>query len=31
VWQQLFDSLKTEKFMIVAVAAESRGAAHARQ
>ena len=31
VWQQLFDSLKTEKFMIVAVAEESRGAEHARQ
>jgi hypothetical protein len=30
VWQQLFDSLKTEKFMIVAVAEESRGAEHAR-
>ena len=31
VWQQLFDSLKTEEFMIVAVAEESRGAEHARQ
>ena len=31
VWQQLFDGLKTEKFMIVAVAEESRGAEHARQ
>jgi hypothetical protein len=31
VWQQLFDSLKSEKFMIVAVAEESRGAEHARQ
>ena len=31
VWQQLFDSLKNEKFMIVAVAEESRGAEHARQ
>ncbi len=31
VWQQLFDSLKAEKFMIVAVAEESRGAEHARQ
>jgi hypothetical protein len=30
VWQQLFDSLKTQKFMIVAVAEESRGADHAR-
>jgi hypothetical protein len=30
VWQQLFDSLKGEKFMIVAVAEESRGAEHAR-
>jgi len=30
VWQQLFDSLKSEKFMIVAVAEESRGAEHAR-
>jgi len=30
VWQQLFDSLKDEKFMIVAVAEESRGAEHAR-
>jgi hypothetical protein len=30
VWQQLFDSLKTRKFMIVAVAEESRGAEHAR-
>jgi hypothetical protein len=31
VWQQLFDGLKNEKFMIVAVAEESRGAEHARQ
>jgi len=31
VWQQLFDSLKAERFMIVAVAEESRGAEHARQ
>ena len=31
MWQQLFDSLKSEKFMIVAVAEESRGAEHARQ
>jgi hypothetical protein len=31
VWQQLFDSLKTEKFMVVAIAEESRGAEHARQ
>jgi len=31
VWQQLFDSLKTEAFMIVAIAEESRGAEHARQ
>ncbi len=30
VWQQLFDSLKDENFMIVAVAMESRGAEHAR-
>jgi len=30
VWQQLFDSLKGETFMIVAVAEESRGAEHAR-
>jgi hypothetical protein len=30
VWQQLFDSLKTQRFMIVAVAEESRGADHAR-
>jgi hypothetical protein len=30
VWQQLFDSLKTENFMIVAVAEESGGAAAAR-
>jgi hypothetical protein len=30
VWQQLFDSLITEAFMIVAVAEESRGAEHAR-
>jgi hypothetical protein len=30
VWQQLFDSLRSEKFMIVAVAEESRGAEHAR-
>jgi hypothetical protein len=30
VWQQLFDSLKTYNFMIVAVAEESRGAEHAR-
>ena len=31
VWQPLFDSLKTENFMIVAIAEESRGAEHARQ
>ena len=31
VWQQLFDSLKPEKFMVVAIAEESRGAEHARQ
>jgi hypothetical protein len=31
VWQELFDSLKTENFAIVAVAEESRGAEHARQ
>lgn len=31
MWQQLFDSLKSENFMIVAVAEESRGAEHARQ
>jgi len=31
VWQQLFDVLKTEAFMIVAVAEESRGGEHARQ
>jgi hypothetical protein len=31
VWQQLFDSLKTRNFMIVAVAEESRGGEHARQ
>ncbi len=31
VWQQLFDSLKTQNFMIVAVAEESRGAEHARE
>ena len=31
MWQQLFDGLKNEKFMIVAVAEESRGAEHARQ
>jgi hypothetical protein len=31
VWQQLFDSLKSENLMIVAVAEESRGAEHARQ
>lgn len=30
MWQQLFDSLKTENFMIVAVAEESRGADSAR-
>jgi hypothetical protein len=30
VWQQLFDSLKTEGFMVVAIAEESRGAEHAR-
>ena len=30
MWQQLFDSLKSENFMIVAVAEESRGAEHAR-
>jgi hypothetical protein len=30
VWQQLFDSLKTENFMIVAVAEESGGAEAAR-
>ena len=31
VWQQLFDGLKNEEFMIVAIAEESRGADHARQ
>ena len=31
VWQQLFDGLKTQDFMIVAIAEESRGAEHARQ
>ena len=31
MWQELFDSLKTENFAIVAVAEESRGAEHARQ
>jgi hypothetical protein len=31
VWQQLFDGLKTEKFMLVAIAEESRGGEHARQ
>jgi hypothetical protein len=31
VWQQTFDGLKTEEFMIVAVAEESRGGEHARQ
>jgi hypothetical protein len=31
VWQQLYDSLKNEAFMIVAVAEESRGAENARQ
>ena len=31
MWQQLFDRLKSENFMIVAVAEESRGAEHARQ
>ena len=31
MWQQLFDGLKSEEFMIVAVAEESRGAEHARQ
>jgi hypothetical protein len=31
VWQQLFDGLKAENFMIVAIAEESRGAEHARQ
>lgn len=31
MWQQLFDSLKDQNFMIVAVAEESRGAEHARQ
>jgi hypothetical protein len=31
VWQQLFGSLKSEAFMIVAVAEESRGGDHARQ
>jgi hypothetical protein len=30
VWQQLFDSLNTNDFMIVAIAEESRGAEHAR-
>jgi hypothetical protein len=30
VWQQLFEGLKTRKFMVVAVAEESRGAEHAR-
>jgi hypothetical protein len=31
VWQELFDSLKTENFALVAVAEESRGPEHARQ
>ena len=31
MWQQLFDSLNTKDFMIMAVAEESRGAEHARQ
>ena len=31
MWQQTFDGLKTEEFMIVAVAEESRGGEHARQ
>ena len=30
MWQQIFDSLKDQNFMIVAVAEESRGAEHAR-
>ena len=31
VWQQLFESLKTQNFMIVAIAEESRGGEHARR
>ena len=31
MWQQLFDGLKGEAFMIVAIAEESRGAEHAQQ
>ena len=31
MWQELFDSLKTENFAVVAVAEESRGAEQARQ
>lgn len=31
MWQQLFDSLKTQDFMIVAIAEESHGAERARQ
>jgi hypothetical protein len=30
VWQQLFDSLKMQEFMVVAIAEESRGTEHAR-
>ncbi len=30
MWQQLFDSLRDQSFMVVAVAEESRGAEHAR-
>jgi hypothetical protein len=30
VWQQLFDSLRTQNFMVVAIAEEGRGAEHAR-
>lgn len=30
MWQHLFDSLKQHKFMVIAVAEESRGAEHAR-
>ena len=30
MWQELFDSLKSENFAVVAVAQESRGAEHAR-
>lgn len=31
MWQQLFDGLSEENFMILAIAEESRGAEHARQ